>query len=62
MSYPNYSTEGSVIHAMIEGREDDAKLVVGAHFNDLELIEFHETLAKTMDVVLAEATRRGLRT
>lgn len=62
MSYPNYSTEGSVLHAVIEGREHDAKLVIGAHFNDTELIEFYEALGKIMDLVAADARRRGLRT
>jgi hypothetical protein len=62
MSYPNYSTEASVLHAVIEGREDDAIKVLAAHFNDSELIEYHETLGKIMDLVLADATRRGLRT
>lgn len=58
--YPNYSTEGSILHAVIEDREGDAVKVIGAHLNDTELIEFHESLGKTMDLVLADARRRGL--
>jgi hypothetical protein len=62
MSYPQNSTEGSVLHAVIEGRENDAKLVIHAHFSDAELIEYHDSLGKVMDLVNEEATRRGLRT
>lgn len=62
MVYPNYSTEGSVLHAVIEGRFDDAEKVIAAHFTDAELIEFHAQLATTMDLVNAEATARRIRT
>lgn len=60
--YPHYSTEASILHAVIEDREDDAKKVIVAHLNDTELIEFHDTLGKIMDLVNEDARRRGLRT
>jgi len=60
--YPNYSTEGSILHAVIEGRTTDANMIITAHLNDTELIEYYEALAKTMDLVIADATRRGLTT
>lgn len=60
--YPHYSTEASILHAVIEDRDEDARKVIAAHLNDMELIELHDTLGKIMDMVNEDARRRGLRT
>lgn len=59
--YPNPTTEASVLHAVIEDREGDAAEKLAKGFRDEELIGFLDALGKTMDLVNAELTARGIR-
>jgi len=57
------SIEEGFLVSMIEGDLPEAEIRISPGFmRDGELIEFYETISKSMDVLQKEITRRGLRT
>lgn len=55
------SIEEGFLISMIEGREElAAERLSPAFMKDGELIEFYETISKSLDLINAEITARGL--
>lgn len=55
------SVEAGFIESMIEGDTDAAQERLRGLMLDGELIEFYETISKSMDLVIEELDRRGLK-
>lgn len=55
------STEAAIMHAVIENRHDDAIEMIKTSLFDGELIEFYESVSQLLDLLAADAERRGIR-
>lgn len=54
------STEAAILHAVIENREDEAIEMIKTTLFNGELIELTETVGRLLDLLNADARRRGL--